>query len=131
MDTAKEFNASIPERVEIIPDQKDGNSSKGMELEKTNWAQRLDAPPYRCYAATCGLTFTFGGVRVNTDAEVIDINGRRLEGLYATGEVLGDFFSFNYPAGTGLVRGAVYGRVAGRNAARYAKSNVAGSKAAE
>ncbi len=131
LETAKEFNAAIPEKVDITPDAKDGNTSKGMDLEKTNWAQRLDAPPYRCYAATCGLTFTFGGFRVNTDAEVIDINGRRLEGLYATGEVLGGFFSYNYPAGTGLVRGAVYGRVAGRNAARYAKSNVTGSKAAE
>ena len=102
---------------------KDGNSTKGLALEKTNWALKLDAPPYLCYAATCGLTFTFGGVKTNIEAEIIDINGKRIEGLWGAGECQGGFFYNNYPAGSGLTRGTVYGRVAGRNAATYAKRN--------
>ena len=124
--TVEAFNAAVQDG-EFLPDHKDGKSTKGLNPEKTNWALAIDTPPFRCYSATCGLTFTFGGVHVNTDAEVLDINGRRMEGLYATGEVLGGFFSLNYPAGTGLTRGAVFGRVAGRNAARYAKRNVPGA----
>lgn len=120
--TAEEFNAAVQDGA-FQPDIKDGKHTKGLDLEKTNWALRIDTPPFRCYGSCCGLTFTFGGVRVNTKAEVVDINGRRLVGLYATGEILGGFFSNNYPAGTGLVRGAVYGRIAGRNAAKYAKLN--------
>ena len=120
--TAEEFNAAVQDGA-FQPDVKDGKHTKGLDLEKTNWALRIDTPPFRCYGSCCGLTFTFGGVRVNTKAEVVDINGRRLVGLYATGEILGGFFSNNYPAGTGLVRSAVYGRIAGRNAAKYAKLN--------
>ena len=73
--------------------------------------------PFVAYPVTCGITFTYGGLKIDSDARVIDVTGRPMPGLYATGEIAGDFFYFNYAAGTGLMRGAVFGRIAGANAA--------------
>jgi tricarballylate dehydrogenase len=93
----------------------------GLRPEKTNWATRLDAPPFQAYAATVGITFTFGGIRINADAAVVDYLERPIPGLFATGEMTGGFFYLNYPGGAGLMRGAVFGRIAGTNAARCAR----------
>jgi len=87
---------------------------------KSNWATPLDEGPFTCYRVTCGITFTYGGLKINEDAQVIDKAGRAMGNLYATGEVAGDFFYHNYPAGTGLMRGAVFGRIAGTQAAAVA-----------
>ena len=84
---------------------------------KSNWALALDKSPYVAYPVTCGITFTYGGLKVDAAARVIDVTGRPMPGLYATGEIAGDFFHYNYAAGTGLMRGAVFGRIAGVNAA--------------
>jgi tricarballylate dehydrogenase len=99
------------------PTKKDGLSTKGLDLEKTNWALRLDKPPYYAYSATGGITFTFGGLKINENAEVIGTDWRPIKGLYCCGELVGGLFYDNYPAGTGLVSGATFGRIAGRNAA--------------
>ena len=71
---------------------------------------------------TCGITFTFGGVRVDEDARVFDLSGRPMEGLFAAGELVGGLFFHNYPGGSGLTAGAVYGRRAGYAAAASALS---------
>ena len=72
---------------------------------------------HRAYAVTCGITFTFGGLRIDESARVIGTDWRPIEGLYTCGEMVGGLFHDNYAAGTGLVSGAVFGRIAGRNAA--------------
>jgi len=84
---------------------------------KSNWAQPIDTPPYTVYPVTCGITFTYGGIKVDGRARVVDNAERIMPGLYATGELTGGFFYHNYPAGAGLVRGAVFGRLAGAGAA--------------
>lgn len=89
---------------------------------KSNWAQPLSEPPFVAYEVTCGITFTFGGLRINTSAQVLDLAGRPMPGLFATGEITGGFFYLNYPAGAGLVRGAVFGRIAGEGAAAQARA---------
>ena len=71
---------------------------------------------------TCGITFTFGGVRINTDGEVLDTDHQPIRGLYAAGELVGGLFYFNYPGGTGLTSGAVFGKIAGTSAARAGKN---------
>lgn len=71
------------------------------------------------YAVTCGITFTFGGVRISGDAQVLDVYGRPLPGLFAAGEMVGGLFYFNYPGGAGLMAGSVVGRGAGRSAAAF------------
>lgn len=118
--TVEEYNAAVQDG-EFDPDVKDGKRTAGLRPEKTNWAVKLDSPPYVAYAVTGGITFTFGGIRVNTNAEVVDVLGRPIPGLYATGEITGGFFYMNYPGGAGLTRGAVFGRIAGGNAAAFAR----------
>ena len=92
-------------------------------MPKSNWARTLDSPPFEAYAVTCGLTFTFGGLRVDTGGRVLDTGERPIAGLYGAGELVGGLFYFNYPGGTGLMSGAVFGRIAGRGAGAHAKGH--------
>jgi tricarballylate dehydrogenase len=92
-----------------------------LALPKSNWARKIDKGPFEAYAVTTGVTFTFGGVKITTRAEVEDAAGRPLPGLFAAGEMVGGLFYHNYPGGTGLTCGAVYGRTAGRSAALFAR----------
>ena len=62
---------------------------------------------------TCGVTFTFGGFRIDNDAQVLNTDYQPIRGLYAAGELVGGLFYFNYPGGTGLMSGAVFGKIAG------------------
>ncbi|MBI2871738.1 MAG: FAD-dependent tricarballylate dehydrogenase TcuA [Chloroflexi bacterium] len=113
--TVQEFNAAVRDG-EFDPSRKDGKSTAGLEPPRSNWAQRIDSPPFVAYPVTGGITFTFGGIKIDTQARVLDTEDNPIPGLYATGEVTGGFFYFNYPGGAGLMRGAVFGRIAGRNA---------------
>jgi tricarballylate dehydrogenase len=87
-------------------------------VPKSNWANTIDTPPFEAYAVTCGITFSFGGLKINTDAQVLSSDGEPIPGLYAAGELVGGIFWFNYPGGSGLTNGAVFGRIAGANAAK-------------
>ena len=62
-----------------------------------------------------------GGLKITNDAQVVDTSHQPIPGLYAAGEMVGGLFYFNYPGATGLMSGAVFGRIAGRNAASAAK----------
>ena len=99
---------------------KDGRGTVGIWPPKSNWAQAIDTPPYVGFRITCGVTFTFGGVRVDEHARVLDAAGRVIPGLCAAGELVGGLFFHNYPGGSGLTAGAVYGRRAGYAAAERA-----------
>ena len=91
-------------------------------MPKSNWANPIDTPPFEGYAVTCGITFTFGGLRIKTDGQVLDTNHEPIPGLYAAGEMVGGLFYFNYPGATGLTSGAIFGRLAGKSAALAAKA---------
>jgi len=119
--TIREFNASVKRDVPFSPNVKDGRGTVGLELPKSNWAIPLENPPFEAYAVTCGITFTFGGVKITTDGQVVDTSHQPIPGLYAAGEMVGGLFYFNYPGATGLMSGAVFGRIAGRSAAFAAK----------
>ena len=118
--TVKEFNASIRADVPYNPALKDGRCTVGIEPPKSNWAQPIDTPPYLGYAVTCGITFTFGGVRINGRGQVVTNSQEPIPGLYAAGEMVGGLFYYNYPGGSGLSAGMVFGRLAGASAARDA-----------
>lgn len=113
----EQYNAAVDESTPFNPNVKDGRRTKGLLVDKTNWANRLDEGPFEAYAVTCGITFTFGGLRVDTDAHVLDTDMRPIPGLFAAGEAVGGIFYFNYPGGSGLTSGSVFGRIAGRRAA--------------
>jgi len=119
--TVKEYNAAVQKDVPFNHVIKDGKGTVGIEPPKSNWAQALDAPPYDAYATTCGITFTFGGLRVDKESgQVVDSNQLPIPGLYCAGEMVGGLFYFNYPSGTGLVSGAVFGKLAGTSAGKAA-----------
>ncbi len=121
--TVRDYNdAASGEEKGLDPSTLDGCSTRGLALPKTNWARKIDKGPFEAYAVTTGITFTFGGVKITTGAEVEDTAGRPLPGLFAAGEMVGGLFYHNYPGGTGLTCGAVYGRTAGRSAALFARS---------
>jgi len=110
------YNAAVREDIPFNPNIKDGRCTSGLAIDKSNWANTLDTPPFEAYAVTCGITFTFGGLKINSRAEVISSDGVPIGGLYAAGELVGGIFYFNYPGGTGLTNGAVFGRIAGASA---------------
>ena len=112
------YNRAVKQDVPFNPNVKDGRCTLGLAVSKSNWANTIDEPPFEAYAVTCGITFTFGGLKVDTGARVISTDGIPIPGLYAAGELVGGIFYFNYPGGTGLTNGAVFGRIAGTNAAR-------------
>jgi tricarballylate dehydrogenase len=118
--TVREFNAAVqPGRFD--PSIKDGKRTLGLDPPKSNWAQPLDTPPFVCFPVTCGITFTFGGLRIDPGGRVLDTANRPIPGLYAAGELVGGLFYHNYPGGTGLMAGSVFGRRAGASAGREAR----------
>ena len=117
LDTVKRFNQAVRRDVTFNPTVLDGRSTVGLDPPKSNWANPIETPPFQAYGVTCGITFTFGGVRVDDTAQVITGEGGPLPNLYACGEMVGGLFYFNYPGGTGLTSGAVFGKLAGTNAA--------------
>ncbi|HEV7821442.1 MAG TPA: FAD-dependent tricarballylate dehydrogenase TcuA [Burkholderiales bacterium] len=115
--TLNEYNAAAG-HGKFNPIALDGLHTEGIEPAKTNWAQKLDAPPYVAYPVTGGITFTFGGLKITKDAQVVSSDWKPMPGLYTCGEMVGGLFHYNYPLGTGLMSGAVFGRIAGRSAAQ-------------
>ncbi len=116
--TVTEFNAACVEG-EFHPSTLDGLRTEGVEPPKSNWALPLTEPPFLGYAVTCGITFTFGGLRIDPrSAQVLDTEEQPIDGLYAAGELVGGLFYDNYAGGSGLMAGAVFGRIAGRSAAQ-------------
>jgi tricarballylate dehydrogenase len=117
--TIAEFNAAVQTDVPFNPGMLDGRSAEGLAIPKSNWANRIDEAPFRAYTVTGGVTFSFGGVSINTSCEVLDITEQRIPRLYASGDIVGLFFH-NYPSCTGQTRNAVFSREAGKNAAQLA-----------
>src|SRR5712675_1413417 len=118
--TVRAYNAACTSDVPFNPNVLDGRRTQGLAINKTNWAIALDTPPFHAYHVTTGVTFTFGGVKISSKGEVENLYGRVMPGLYAAGEMVGGLFYHNYCSGTGLMSGATFGRLAGRNAAEFA-----------
>ena len=106
LETVKAYNAATQADIPFDPSIRDGKCTKGLEIEKSNWANPLDAPPFEAFAVTTGITFTFGGVKANTSAQVEDSAGKPIPGLYTAGEMIGGLYYQNYCSGTGLVFGS-------------------------
>jgi tricarballylate dehydrogenase len=121
VETVKRFNEAVQDG-QFDPSKKDGKCARNIMPVKSNWAQRLDSPPYYAFPVTCGITFTFGGIRITDQAEVCDTEEKPIRGLFAAGEITGGSFYHNYPGGSALMKGAVFGKIAGVSAASYCKS---------
>lgn len=118
LQTLSHYNQAVNEDTPFNPNIKDGRQTNGLSIPKTNWANTIEEPPFEAYGVTCGLTFTFGGLKINSQGEVQDLSQRTIPGLYAAGELVGGLFYFNYPGGSGLMAGSVFGKIAGENAGK-------------
>lgn len=121
--TVSEFNAAVREDVPFNPNIRDGRSADGLPVPRRNWANKLDTAPFEAYAVTCGVTFAFGGLRITPEGQVVDTSGHTIPGLFAAGEMVGGIFYFNYPGASGLTSGAVFGKLAGGSAAKFADAS--------
>ncbi len=118
--TVEEYNEAV-QTGNYNPTVKDGKGTEGINPPKTNWALPIKEGPFYAFPVTCGITFSFGGLRVSSEGEVIRKDGGPLEGLFAAGEMVGGIFYENYPGGSGLMSGAVFGKLAGESAAKYSR----------
>ena len=121
----RRFNAAVCTNIPFDPNVKDGRCTAGLPVAKSNWANAIDEPPFEAYQVSCAITYTYGGLRVTpSTAQVIDTSLTPIPGLYAAGELVGGLFYFNYPGGSGLTSGSVFGRAAGAAAARAANPSM-------
>ena len=125
LQTVQEFNAAVKREVPFNPNIKDGRCTVGLAINKANWANPIEVPPFEAYSVGAGVTFTFGGIKIDTTTRVLDIADQPLPGLFAAGELVGGLFYFNYPGSSGLMAGAVFGRMAGHAAGVHAKQHAA------
>jgi tricarballylate dehydrogenase len=121
-ETVRDYNAAIKRDVPFDPNVKDGRRTVGLAIDKANWANPIEVPPFEAYSVGCGITFTFGGLKIDTATRVLDMEDAPLQGLFAAGELVGGLYYFNYPGSTGLMAGSVFGRIAGREAAEFARN---------
>ena len=118
--TVQNFNkAVIPDKFN--PNALDGCRTEGIDPPKTHWARPIDEPPFIGYPLRPGITFTYLGVKVDQHARVLMKDGRPSPNLFAAGEIMaGNILGEGYIAGVGMAIGTVFGRIAGREAAKLA-----------
>lgn len=125
VETIEAYNKAVYTHRKSHPDRtwnpavKDGVTTTNLALAKSNWALPIDKPPFLAIKVTGGVTFTFGGLAVDpeTTGVLSSLTQRPIPGLYCVGEMLGGLFYGNYPGGSGLTSGTVFGRRAGVAAA--------------
>ncbi|RNF92145.1 FAD-dependent tricarballylate dehydrogenase TcuA [Streptomyces botrytidirepellens] len=115
--TLETYNSACPSGNGIADD----HGTTGMTPPKSRWALPLDRPPFVAYHAIAGLTFSFGGIRIDPNGRALGVDGAPVTGLYAAGEAIGGLFYGDYPGGAALMRAAVFGRAAGHTAATETK----------
>ena len=121
LETLKTYNEAVDQKIPFNPTILDGKATRGLTLNKTNWANTIDTPPFKAYPVTCGITFTYAGLEVDHNAQVLDTQGAKIEGLFACGELIGGVFYEGYPGGSGLTSGAVFGKIAGQSLSQKLK----------
>lgn len=121
-DTVEAFNTAVRDGTfdhTILDDCR----TEGLTPPKSHWARRLDTPPFYGYPVRPGITFTYLGTRVNKDAKVLMQDGRPAANIYAAGEIMaGNILGKGYAGGIGMAIGSVFGRIAGQEAAAYARN---------
>lgn len=120
--TVDEFNKAVkPGTFDITV--LDDCHTEGLAVNKTHWARTIEEPPFYAYPVRPGVTFTYLGVTVNDHAQIIMADGKPATNMVAAGEIMaGNVLGKGYLAGIGMTIGAVFGRIAGEEAARQVKN---------
>ena len=127
--TVEAFNRAAPAVRRIDMSTLDGSATSGVTPPKTNWACRLDTPPFYAFPVRPGITFTYLGVAVDAQTRVLAASGAPMPHVYAAGECMsGNILLRGYLGGFGLTSGTVSGRIAGREAASHALGRDAGAR---
>jgi tricarballylate dehydrogenase len=116
--TIARYNAACDPATPFNPAIKDGKSTRGLDIDKSNWANPIAKPPFTAFHVTCGITCTFAGIAIDEEARVLGEDGLPIPGLHACGEMVGGLYYDRYPGGAGLMSGTVFGRIAGTSAVR-------------
>jgi len=101
-----EFNAAVRE---------EGASTRALVPPRSGGTRRLDQPPFTAFPVTAGITFTFGGLDVNTHAQVMNRRGVPIRGLYASGDIVGLYYHHHHLAASGQTRNVVFSRLAAKH----------------
>lgn len=115
--TVETFNAAV-QPGEFNSKQKDGKQAVGITPPKSNWAIPIDKAPFIAYPIVCSNVFTNGGLATDTNGRVLSQDEDAIPGLYAVGETAGLYYG-KYPGGTSVLRGLVFGRIAGEHVVTY------------
>jgi tricarballylate dehydrogenase len=121
LETVEAYNAAV-QPGEFDPLMLDGKHTVGIKPAKSNWAMTVDTPPYFAYPVTGGISYGFGGLKIDTRSRVLDMEDRPIVGLYAAGEMVGGLFYYAYASGSTLTWAGVIARTAGVEAANAAKA---------
>ena len=113
--TVRQSNAACQPGT-FDPGELDGLATKGIHPRKSNWARPIDSPPYTAYPIISSIVLTFGGLKTDPVARVLNQQGEPIPGLYAVGETQG-LDHRNYTGATSVLKGLVFGRLAGYDAA--------------
>jgi tricarballylate dehydrogenase len=122
LQTMGRYNEAVTNADGFNPNVLDSVRTEGLMFDKSNWALPFLEPPFLAYPVTCGITFSYGGLKINPAAEVTHQGGKSIPGLFAAGELVGGLHYFNYAGGSGLTAGVVFGRRAGANAVRHTQA---------
>lgn len=114
--TVDSYNAACSGK-DWTPLALDGLATQGLNPPKSHWACPLTEGPFHAYPIISANVFTFGGLKINPEAQVLDADGDAISGLYAAGETVGIYYG-NYTGATSVLKGLVFGRIAGDTAAR-------------
>jgi tricarballylate dehydrogenase len=115
--TLDDYNAACPAVVNHYdPLKLDGVATTGLQPPKSNWSLPIDRGPFMAYPIISANVFTFGGLKVNPNGQVLDTDGYPMPNLYAAGEVIGMYYT-NYAGATSVLKGLVFGRLAAQNIA--------------
>ena len=90
------------------------------DFGRVSFAKPLDTAPYYAIKVTAGIHHTMGGVKINTETQVLTADGTAIPGLYAAGEVTGGVHGANRLGGNAVSDFVVFGRIAGEEAADLA-----------
>jgi tricarballylate dehydrogenase len=117
LETVDHYNRAVVDGS-YDPTLRDGCATAGLEPPKSNWALRIDTPPYQCFPLIPGITFTYLALAVDRSARVLHEASEPFENIFAAGEIMaGNILLRGYIAGIGMTIGSVFGIVAGREAA--------------
>lgn len=140
IDTMKRYNKAVRNhrkenaQTRWDPAIRDGLSTQSkrssLSIQKSNWALTIDEGPFMAVKVGCGVTFTFGGLAIDpkTAGVISNLTGKTVRGVFCAGEMVGGLFYENYPGGSGLTSGTVFGRKAGKSAAEVARTEAGKNK---